>query len=282
MKTSRLLLVSGALSLIAILGGAWVLLESDVPMSLVLRNIGGWLVGAGLAAVLMRFAGKRAAWCALGAALLLLALSFVSPGLDGVHRWVALGPLMINAAMLSLPAAAVAAASLAKSPERPAWLWLAPLGLLGLLVAQPDASQASAFGAAIIFAALASPGTGIAGKSAAVASALLVAWAWLRPDPLLPVEEVELVHRLAFEVSPPLAVAALGALILFCLSPLIAIGTGGHDRRVPAGALSLYLMVMTVMPIVGAYPVPLVGLGISPILGSWLAIGLLAAQMRRA
>jgi hypothetical protein len=40
--------------------------------------------------------------------------------------------------------------------------------------------------------------------------------------------------------------------------------------------LSLYFLISAAMPFVGAYPVPLVGIGMSPILGAWLATGVLA------
>ena len=34
------------------------------------------------------------------------------------------------------------------------------------------------------------------------------------------------------------------------------------------------------MPMFGAFPVPWVGMGMSPIVGGWLGVGLLAAAMR--
>ena len=46
------------------------------------------------------------------------------------------------------------------------------------------------------------------------------------------------------------------------------------------GALSLCLAAWAVTPLFGAFPVPLVGVGMSPILGAWLGVGLLAATAR--
>ena len=48
-------------------------------------------------------------------------------------------------------------------------------------------------------------------------------------------------------------------------------------NRLMGQALSVYFLVAAVMPFVGAYPVPLVGVGVGPVLGSWLAIGAFSA-----
>src|SRR5690606_33025914 len=51
----------------------------------------------------------------------------------------------------------------------------------------------------------------------------------------------------------------------------------GEVRIRRAGeALTIYFLICTAMPFAGAYPVPLVGMGMSSILGAWLAVGLLA------
>ena len=50
--------------------------------------------------------------------------------------------------------------------------------------------------------------------------------------------------------------------------------------RLAGAALSLCLAAWAVTPLFGAFPVPLVGVGMSPILGAWLGVGLLAAMTR--
>ena len=98
----------------------------------------------------------------------------------------------------------------------------------------------------------------------------------MRPDPLNPVPEVEGILQLAFAVSPALAGGGLISLLAFSASPAWMMW-GNPKSRLTGEALSLYLFVAAVMSFMGAYPVPLVGVGVSSVLGSWLAIGALLA-----
>ena len=282
MPRSRLFLYAGVFSLAAVLAGIWAALHAGVPASIALRNLAAWAVGAGAAMALCRWAGRGSFLVLPFLAVLLVAVSLSGPGLSNVHRWVALGPLSLNAAMLALPAALAATAALSASASRPVWIWLAPILILAILVTQPDASQASAFGAGLILLALGRRQSGLIGKCVAMGSALLIAAAWYRPDPLAPIAEVEAIHTLAASVSPLLAAGLLGAVFLFCLTPLLAALRGRRPLFLMGAALSLYFLVQAVMPFVGAYPVPLAGMGVSSILGAWLGLGVFAAARRRA
>jgi hypothetical protein len=243
--------------------------RSDVPPGLWVRNPASWLVGAAAGLALAAWAGRRANIAFVGLAPLGLAGTFAFPGPDGVHRWVDLGPLHVNAAQVLLPPALVACL---RFGARGAWIGVT---LLALLVAQPDASQATALAGALIVAAAAGRGPWIGRSSLAAIAFLAAVLAWLRPDPLAPVPEVEEIMRLAWAASPLLAVAAwttlLGANAAFAWPP---------DAR-PAGlALAAYGLLAALAPVAGAFPVPLVGMAMSPIVGLWLGAGLLAANAR--
>ncbi len=56
---------------------------------------------------------------------------------------------------------------------------------------------------------------------------------------------------------------------------------GAPEVRCGARALAAYALVSAVAALAGPFPVPLVGMAMSPILGLWLGAGLLAAQARR-
>jgi cell division protein FtsW (lipid II flippase) len=276
-RSGRILLVSGCLSLTAVALGAWVCAASGVPAAVWVRNLAAWFVG-GLAAYLLgRWGGGWLFPALLAAAALLLASTLVSEGQLGVHRWVQAGPLAMNVAMLVLPAALVAMAALSRNSP---WSWLLALACMAMLVMQPDASQATAFGVGLIAVAL---GNGIkkpANLAVASACAALAAVSWTRPDPLAPVPEVELILHMAYALSPVLAVLAFAALIFFSLAPGGLVKGGARDEELAGRALSLYLLTSAIMPFLGAFPVPLVGVGISPVLGAWLGLGALAALSR--
>jgi len=196
-----------------------------------------------------------------------------------VHRWIDLGPAHANAAMLVLPSMVVGLGGLARDRL---WPWAAVIGAMSLLVFQPDASQALALaGAAGLVAALTVRLTGAKLTILALVAGL-AAVAWVRPDPLAPVAEVEAMVGLAFRVSP-VAGAGLPALLLaVAAAPALAPRPAGAELRIAAWALGLCLLLWAVAPFLGAYPVPFAGIGMSPIVGAWLGVGLLAGMARRA
>lgn len=68
------------------------------------------------------------------------------------------------------------------------------------------------------------------------------------------------------------------ALIAFAAVPALASRGRDFDGvRRAAVALTVLLSGWIVAPALGAFPVPLVGVGLSPILGVWLGVGLLAS-----
>jgi len=208
-----------------------------------------------------------------------LAAPMLAHGQQGVHRWLDIGALHMNAAMLLLPAGVVALAALI---QRAPWPWIAAQLGLGALVLQPDGSQAVAFAAALCIVAFSMPERlrpvrlGIA-----FSAALLAAIALTRPDPLAPVPEVEGVLGLAARLSPSLAAVALLGLAAFAATPAwVAHRLPAKEVRTAGYALSGLFVIWSMAPAVGAFPVPLVGMGPSPILGAWLGVGLLAAAAR--
>ncbi|MBA4787758.1 MAG: hypothetical protein H2039_06955 [Brevundimonas sp.] len=278
-KSVRLMAVFGLASLAAVGLGAAVCALSGVSAASWGRNLAAWLVGAVIAAALAA-AGRRivspgAALAVAGLAVAGLAASFFNPAQEGVHRWIDAGPLHVNIAMVVLPSLSVV---LAAAEDRRA-IWGAAVAALILLVAQPDASQTTTLAAVLILvAAFRAPSRGV--KAALILFAgLAAAAAWMRPDPLQPVAEVEEIVGLAFQISPLIGGLALILLAVFTAVP--AVLTRADARlKLAGGALSLCLAAWAVTPLFGAFPVPLVGVGMSPILGAWLGVGLLAATAR--
>ena len=271
------ILVFAVASLAAVALGAAVCAMSGVPNALWIRNLAAWAVGGVAAVGLARFAGRRMAYAALLAGPLGLAATMLSPAQDGVHRWLDIGPLHINAAMLLLPSFVVATAVVA---ERAKWWWAPAILALAVLALQPDASQASALATAVCAIAVRRRGAILARVAPSLAAVALAGVAWTRPDPLQPVAEVEEIVQLAASHSPLLAALAVAVLAAFSAVP--ALTTRGGEARIAGLALAALFLGWSVAPALGAFPVPLVGVGLSPILGAWLGVGLLAALRRTA
>ena len=233
----------------------------------------GLMMGIGLMAV------GRARGMAVGAVILTivaLAATLISPDQSGVHRWIVLGGVPVNSAALLLPLAIVALVDIALAIP----ILLALIAAIAaLLAAQPDASQATAFAVAgVILLARRrdlSPGMRLI---AMIGLAAFAVFAWLKPDPLQPVPEVEGIFGVLAGQSVLLAAAAGLALAATSLMPLRG-RSRADNGEIPFGApLTGYFVTVAVMPCLGAFPVPLVGLGMSFPIGYWLGMAFLCAR----
>ena len=243
-------------SLLAVATGCLVAAANGAPPAVWGRNAIAWLLGALISKLLARQNPTRLIPAILLITPILLLLSLWQSGQSGVHRWLSFGPLNWNVAFLCLPAAIVA---LTATP-RPPW----PLAFIvaSLLCLQPDASQVTAFALAL-----------------SLSQPLVLPFAaltWTRPDPLLPVPDVEGIIALARSQSLLRAAIVVASLTAVALSPLFP------RRTASATALAIYFLAISLMPLVGAFPVPLAGMGMSPILGYWLGIGVLSATTKPA
>jgi hypothetical protein len=270
-----------AVSLAAVALGALVCAISGVSAGLWGRNLAAWVVGTLVAIALASWTGRRTTYVVVVIAMLGLCASLFDAGLEGVHRWVQLGPVRVNAAMLVSPSLVVATAVLA---ARGWWGWLPAMFALVVLAMQPDASQATALALAVCALAAVRRTDRLTVRGAVAGAAILIAgWSWTRPDPLTPVPEVEEVIQLA--ASHSIALAAAGVLLLAALAATPLLATRGRKPGLltAAGlALTALLAGWVVAPALGAFPTPLIGVGLSPVLGVWFGIGLLAALDRWA
>ncbi|APG61616.1 hypothetical protein LPB140_00785 [Sphingorhabdus lutea] len=204
------------------------------------------------------------------AVILLLVLSLPSPGVDGVHRWIDTGMLHWNVAALMLPI--LLALWVLPLKYQLLQIWTA-LAIMAILVVQPDASQASAFGAAI----LALRFTHWRGQSKFIILAIIlfIIAAWMRHDPLKPVLEVEEILFRTWDILPILAVMGWISLAVTAMCPLYFIA---QENRKNAAPLAIYFAIIALMPIFGAYPFPLIGYGFSFPIGFCVAMAILINQ----
>jgi hypothetical protein len=249
----------------AVLIGLRVMSVAHVPTGIWLQNVAA--VGAGL---LVLWAVRRCRWrrerpgtpipwAVIAAALVLMALTLVAPGLQGVHRWLPVGPIRLHAGALLAPALLIAVGEV--GPK-------AALGVgvvtLAIFLTQPDRAQAVSFAAGWL--ALTWPRRGTASKAATVVIVLLAVGSILRTDPLMPVPYVEGIVGLAAEQGIGLAVAGVIALAI------LPIAVGLLPARRAAIGVATYLTGALIAPGFGPYPVPILGYGMSPILGYYLGV----------
>lgn len=196
----------------------------------------------------------------------LLALLFLplltGPHLNGIVRWLPLGPFMLHAGALAFPALAVLAAR-----EKD---YAAPILLAALLAAsfQPDA----ALGFAVVFAAV---GLHDAMRDWQVGGVVIVGFltsimAALKGE--LPAQSfVERVLVDAAMLQPLLALVLFAALVAGFVLMLKAVPLGRDARFALAGSLFGFSLIA----ILSNYFSVLIGYGAAPILGYGFALGLI-------
>lgn len=262
----------------ALLLGVLVMRASGVPAGLWGQNLAAWAAGvlACLALGRARTSPARARWAGVVAVLAVgaLAATLIDPGVQGVHRWVKLGPVRLHAAAVLLPLLLAALAALARARGWWAAAGIAAVVALALLL-QPDAAQATAFAAGATVLLLPGAGKSPPRLAGLLPLPLLAVLASLRRDPVAPVPHVEGILGLAAGLGAGWGVAAVAALALLPV-PFLLAGRGAGSR---AGlALGAYVAVTLLAPLAGSFPVPVMGYGVSPVLGYLLgAAGLLRA-----
>lgn len=208
------------------------------------------------------------------AGAILVGLTLLSPGMDGVHRWLVLGPVRLNASTMVGPwLLAGVHAEARRSPGRALALLSA---LLLVHVLQPDAAQATALALGGLVLIWRAPHAALTTRAlAALVTLALAGLAWSRPDPLPALAHVERVLALGLAGGPGLAIASAAAMALL-LAPMVA--ARGDASRALALAFAAYLLAAVTATFCGNYPVPVMGAGAGPVLG-WYAM---AAYLRRA
>lgn len=260
------------------LGGLWAIDLAGAPRQAVVVQAAAWGFGLLVAAVLAIRAWRPGPKAVLAVMVVFFAGLLMTLGgggdLEGVRRWIAVGPLMLHPASILLPLVLWVHAS------RPAsWAGAGVLGACALLVAaQPDGATALALllGLIAIMATRKITAAGIVPVVCALGAAV---WSWTRPDDLPAVAWVEQVAASAGAVSP---IAGLLTLVLMLLTPLpFLLAAWRAKERSPYLALAGVWIGLVGANLAGNYPAPVLGYGASPVLGWMISLGLAVALLTR-
>tara|TARA_B100000378_G_scaffold244107_1_gene214288 strand:+ start:254 stop:892 length:639 start_codon:yes stop_codon:yes gene_type:complete len=204
------------------------------------------------------------------AVLVVLALPVLTgPEVDGVTRWLPLGPLALNSGLLTVPLLALTASR----DKNLGWAFLA--AALLIVSMQPDAATAFAV-------------TGALGVSAwtqrqwwgllfATAGLIVGSFLFQLPSPpSFPFVEY-LIPMLWQEMGVPIQAVGLGVLLL---APVFYLLRSKHGSPPQRQALIVVYLAFLGSSFVGPYPVPLAGYGASSILGFMIALAYLSEPSR--
>jgi cell division protein FtsW (lipid II flippase) len=253
----------------ALIVGVLTMRALDVPVSAWQMNLAAALVGVLLCAFIRfsPFPRGRTAWYVMTiAAMLPILATFASRDVDGVHRWIFLGSFALHASAVVAP---LLIASVITAPN-PNFMIVTAVATAGVLALQPDAAQACSFAGACAVILIRDLKAGRPRKLALALAALVACCmvSLLRPDPLHPVRHVEEIFEAVSARGAGWAAVASVALLLL---PLPYFVLRRHDLAL---ALGVYVAMVTIAPLWGTFPVPVMGYGVSPIVGYFIALGL--------
>jgi cell division protein FtsW (lipid II flippase) len=263
-------IISYFLMLPAIVIGTLAMVSYGVPLSIWIQNIIIWIVGAVLGSVLIiRNKNKNISIGFFSYPIIFVAL-LVSPfwfnGLDGVHRWLSFGPINLYIASIILPLLIIHLWKLALNNREHYVIGLTFI-ILVILLFHPDAGQLTAFAcaSAIILWKKISNRVVMLLSITLIVAFCIVSWVFL--DDLAPVPYVEHIIFLVADLgSFWFVLGVLSLLLLLC--PFFFYG----NINITSLLLGVYFLMMMVVTLFGNFPMPIMGYGISPIIGYLIAI----------
>ncbi len=199
--------------------------------------------------------------------ILLLGATFWDAGIDGVHRWISIGSVKLYVASIIVPLLII---ELSRVAALNRW-WMAAANTVAVALAfalQPDASHMTAF--IIPLAIILWRGTSqkLLQIGTLIVATFLIAYSWINIDQLSPVSYVEQIVELAGSMGIFWLFLALLSLLALPL-PFFLLAPESSKRT--SFCLGIYFLLLLISTRFGNFPVPLMGYGISPIIGYFIA-----------
>ncbi|MGG7076632.1 cell division protein [Clostridium sardiniense] len=200
--------------------------------------------------------------------IILLGLTFIDKGIYGIHRWVAIGPIKFYVTSIILPITIIELWNLL---QRKKWMSTVVITLLILVILsiQPDASQLTAFSITIIIIFWNKLNRKIVKVIVSGILLILNSLSWIYLDALNPVPYVEQIVSLVGNMGSIWFVLGIISLIIL---PLPFILFPAKRYKLLSRGIGIYFILILISTIFGNFPVPLMGYGVSPMIGYFIAI----------
>ncbi|AOV07353.1 hypothetical protein [Sporosarcina ureilytica] len=252
----------------AILIGTIAMVSYGVAASIWIQNIFIWIVGTVAGSVYL-IRGKESNLNKINLPvsivfIALLAFPFWFNGLDGVHRWLTLGPIQVYIASIILPFIMIHLWKLALNNREGYVAGLITL-IACILFLHPDANQLTAFICASAVIMWKTVRSWMIKALSFTLTVALVILSWVFLDDLAPVPYVEQILFLVSDLGHVWFVLGVLSLILLVLPFFLS----GSTISI---SLGVYFLMTIIGTFIGNFPMPIMGYGISPIVGYFIAI----------
>lgn len=200
--------------------------------------------------------------------ILLLLFTFLDSGFENVHRWISIGPIRFYISSIVLPILII---GLWKKIQSDSWKLVSSIiiGISVLIALQPDASQNTAFIIPMSMLLYTKINNKYLKFIIPILLLIISVLSWLNLDNLPPVPYVENIITMVADMG--IIWFILGIFSLIAL-PLPFIIFPPKNNKLLSLSIGIYYITVLISPIFGNFPVPLMGYGISPILGYFIAL----------
>jgi hypothetical protein len=265
-------LITFTLTIPSIAIGVFAMYQNHVPFAIWGQNI-GCLVLMSVISLLMitrKFNNteNRYNQLLLPAAIIALILTFANQGMEGVHRWISIGAVKLNVAMIVLPMILLELYQVLKIRGL-TYAGVSAFIILLVLFFQPDASQLTAFAIPVMIMLSQNTRSKKIRFLITGVSVLFLVLSWIRLDHLPPVNYVE---RILVMVADMGGIWFVLGIISLAILPAPFILLPPKNAVSVSRYIGCYYIVILLSTLFGNFPVPLMGYGISPIVGYYLSL----------
>jgi len=256
----------------AVIIGVIVMYLNGVASVIIGQNIVSFLIGGLISAFILSREDKMKVinneGVAVFMAVMLLVLTFINSGMNGVHRWISLGPIKFYVASLILPIEIINLWKLIENGKQWPSIIITIIVAFVLLI-QPDASQLTAFIIPMIILLWSKTRNNAFRFGISGILMIMIVVSWMHLDTLPPVSYVEEILSLSANIGMIWLVLGVTSLLIL---PLPFIFFPRKNSELLSRCIGIYFVIILISTQFGNFPIPLMGYGISPIIGYFVAI----------
>lgn len=243
-----------------------------IPQMIIGQNVAyliiAWLVTCVAMSIKHKTNKRNSLIAMMFISLVIYILTYIDGGIGGIHRWISIGPIRLYVSSILLPIFIVQLWTLFSVKSELLAIVITIIVSI-MLFLQPDASQLTAFVVPMIIIIISKVNRSVLRHIITMLLATLVILSWIFLDSLPAVPYVEEIVKMVFNMGILWFILGIASLALL---PLPFILLAPKSFKLLSRCVGLYFIIVIISTWFGNFPVPLMGYGVSPIIGYLAAI----------